>query len=45
MIVVGEEDVMTPVDLARAMASAIPGARLELVPGAGHLPPSRHQRW
>ena len=39
MVVVGEEDVMTPVDLARGMASAIPGARLELVPGAGHLPP------
>ena len=30
---------MTPVDMARAMASAVPGARLEVVPGAGHLPP------
>ena len=39
MIVVGEEDVMTPVDMARAMASALPGARLEVVPNAGHLPP------
>jgi 3-oxoadipate enol-lactonase len=39
MVVVGEEDAMTPVDLARGMASAIPGARLEIVPGAGHLPP------
>jgi pimeloyl-ACP methyl ester carboxylesterase len=39
MVVVGEEDAMTPVDLARAMASAIPGARLEVIAGAGHLPP------
>jgi len=39
MIVVGEDDAMTPVDLARAMASAVPGARLEVVAGAGHLPP------
>jgi 3-oxoadipate enol-lactonase len=39
MIVVGEEDAMTPVELARAMASAVPGARLEVVPDAGHLPP------
>jgi len=39
MVVVGEEDAMTPVDLARGMASAIPGARLEVIPGAGHLPP------
>ena len=39
MIVVGEQDVMTPVEMARAMASAVPGARLEVVPNAGHLPP------
>ncbi len=39
MIVVGEEDAMTPVELARAMAAAVPGARLEVVPDAGHLPP------
>ncbi len=39
MIVVGEEDTMTPVELARSMASAVPGARLEVVPDAGHLPP------
>jgi 3-oxoadipate enol-lactonase len=39
MVVVGEEDAMTPVDLARAMASAAPGARLEVISGAGHLPP------
>jgi len=39
VVVVGVEDAMTPVDLARGMASAIPGARLEVIPGAGHLPP------
>ena len=37
LVLVGEEDVLTPPDEARAMASAIPGARLELVPRAGHL--------
>lgn len=39
MIVVGELDQMTPVDLSRSMASAIPGARLEVIPNVGHLPP------
>ena len=44
MVVVGEEDVMTPVDLARGMASAIPGARLEArFPGRATCPPSRHR--
>ncbi|MEO6056346.1 MAG: alpha/beta fold hydrolase [Gemmatimonadales bacterium] len=39
LVIVGEEDVMTPPDGARRMAAAIPGARLVVVPGAGHLPP------
>ena len=39
LIVVGEEDAVTPPDAARRMAGAIPNARLLLVPGAGHLPP------
>lgn len=39
LIVCGEEDVLTPPDLSRAMANAIPGARLEVVPRAGHLAP------
>ena len=39
MVMVGEADTLTPPDDARAMAQAIPGARLEIVPGAGHLPP------
>ncbi|MDR7487139.1 MAG: alpha/beta fold hydrolase [Armatimonadota bacterium] len=37
LVVVGEEDTVTPPDAARAMAAAIPGARLVVVPGAGHL--------
>jgi pimeloyl-ACP methyl ester carboxylesterase len=38
LIVVGEHDVVTPVDKAKAMAALVPQARLEIVPGAGHLP-------
>ena len=30
---------LTPPDAARRMAAAIPGARLVVIPGAGHLPP------
>lgn len=38
LIVVGEEDELTPVEESRRMATVVPGARLEIVPGAGHLP-------
>lgn len=38
MVVVGALDTITPLDEARAMARAIPGARLEVVEGAAHLP-------
>jgi pimeloyl-ACP methyl ester carboxylesterase len=38
-VVVGEEDVLTPPDHSREMATRIPGARLVVLPGAGHLSP------
>ena len=37
LIVVGEEDVLTPPAEAEAMAEAISGSRLEVIPSAGHL--------
>lgn len=37
LIVVGEEDGLTPVADSEAMAAAMPGARLSVLAGAGHL--------
>jgi 3-oxoadipate enol-lactonase len=37
LVIVGSADVITPPSEAAAMASAIPGARLVELPGAGHL--------
>lgn len=38
LVVVGSEDVYTPVADARVMSEGIPGATLAVVEGAGHLP-------
>ncbi len=37
LVIVGEHDHAQPVPRARVMADGIPGARLEIVPHAGHL--------
>ena len=37
LVITGEEDEMIPVDESRRMASAVPGATLVIIPGAGHL--------
>lgn len=39
LIVVGAEDQLTPVKVAEEMHAGIPGSRLEIVPGCGHLSP------
>jgi 3-oxoadipate enol-lactonase len=39
LVMVGAEDALTPPAQARAIADAIPGATLAVIPGAGHLPP------
>jgi pimeloyl-ACP methyl ester carboxylesterase len=36
-VIVGEADAITPFDRSRAMAEAIPGASLAVLPDAGHL--------
>jgi pimeloyl-ACP methyl ester carboxylesterase len=37
LVITGEEDQLIPVDESRAMAEAVPGATLVIVPRAGHL--------
>jgi pimeloyl-ACP methyl ester carboxylesterase len=37
LVLVGREDALTPVDLAREIAAGIPGAKLKIVPDCGHL--------
>lgn len=37
LVIAGEHDAITPPDTARAMADALPDARLAIVQGAGHL--------
>ncbi len=39
LVAVGEADALTPPDRAEEMAAGIPGARLAVIPAAGHLPP------
>lgn len=39
LLVFGEQDSITPPDVGREMAERIPDARLEIIAGAGHLPP------
>lgn len=37
LLVVGEDDAITPPSVSRRMAGRIPGARIEVIPDAGHL--------
>jgi pimeloyl-ACP methyl ester carboxylesterase len=37
LVIVGQEDVLTPPALSEALAAAIPGARLVVLEGAGHI--------
>lgn len=39
LMIVGEQDRVTPPRHAREIVAAIPGAQLHLVPGCGHCPP------
>ena len=39
LVVVGEQDQLTPPARARTIADGIPGATLSIIPGSGHLPP------
>ena len=37
LVLVGDEDVITPAALSEQLAALIPGAKLAIIPGAGHL--------
>ncbi len=37
LVLVGEQDAVTPVENSQLMAGRIPGSRLEIIPQAGHL--------
>jgi pimeloyl-ACP methyl ester carboxylesterase len=39
LVMVGQDDVISPVAEAREIAGALPDARLEVIPSAGHLAP------
>ncbi len=39
LVVVGDEDRLTPLDEARRLADLIPGARLQILPACGHVCP------
>lgn len=39
LVLMGEHDRLCPLDRHELMASLMPGSRLVIVPGAGHLPP------
>ena len=37
LVIVGREDVLTPVEMAREIVKGIPGAKLKIIPNCGHL--------
>jgi 3-oxoadipate enol-lactonase len=37
LVITGEEDEMIPVEESQRMAAAVPGAKLVILPNAGHL--------
>ena len=39
LVIVGESDAITPQGVAESMAGKVPGARLEVIRGAGHMSP------
>src|SRR6185369_15175026 len=39
LVIVGDADAITPPKVAEAMQSKIPGAKLEVIRGAGHMSP------
>ncbi len=42
LVIVGDQDASTPLPAAQAIAAAIPGARLAIIPGAAHIPTVEH---
>ena len=36
-VILGERDMMTPAKAGKALAAALPNARIVVLPGAGHM--------
>jgi pimeloyl-ACP methyl ester carboxylesterase len=36
-VILGERDMMTPAKAGKTLAAAVPGARMIVLPGAGHM--------
>jgi pimeloyl-ACP methyl ester carboxylesterase len=45
LVVVGQADAITPVDLMRDMHKAIPASQFVVIPDAGHVPPVEQPEW
>lgn len=44
LVIHGDEDRVVPVDAGRWLASQLPNAELEIIPGAGHVPTLTHAK-
>jgi len=42
LVLIGRQDILTPLELSEEIAAAIPGAQLEIIDDSGHLSTLEH---